>query len=128
MDPVSVLQWADYEIRIDLKASYTIASVFIINWYQDGQNDALRIGNSFIYVGDDGSYQSDRLTLATVDPIIEGGFIDLDQPVKGRYVVLRRIGAPNVANNDFAISEIKVYAVRNLIQYGATILKAPQPD
>ena len=43
-DPATSDEWEDYEIRIDLKASYTIASVFIINWYQDGFNDARRIG------------------------------------------------------------------------------------
>ena len=80
-------------------------------------------------MGDDGTYQSSSLALATVDSINEGGFIDLDRPVKGRYVVLRRVGAPILLGPiDFAISEIKLYAVTNLLQYGATILKAPKPD
>ena len=79
-------------------------------------------------MGNDGTYKSQSLTLATADPINDGGFIDLDKPVKGRYVVLRRIGAPNWTTDEFAISEIKVYGVTNLLQYGATILKAPEPN
>ena len=46
----------------------------------------MRIGTSHIWIGDDLS----NLTQATTEPIYTGGFIDLDQPVKGRYVVLRR--------------------------------------
>ena len=67
------------------------------------------------------------MTLATAEPINEGGFINLDAPTKGRYVVLRRDG--NNLNGDqyYTVNEIKVYAVTNLLNYGATILSAPEP-
>ena len=50
----------------------------------------MRAGISHIFIGDDPAQYSPNLTQATTEPIYSGGFIDLDQPVKGRYVVLRR--------------------------------------
>ena len=76
-------------------------------------------------MGDDPTPWSETLTLATKTPFTEGGFINLDQPVKGRYIVLRRDGA-GYSGHAYTISQIKVYAVTNLLQYGATILKAPE--
>ena len=84
------------------------------------------MGSSYIFVGDDATPYSNSLTLATSQPFHDGGFIDLDQPVTGRYVVVRRIG-PGITGGEFIIQEIKVYAVTNLLQYGATILQAPAP-
>ena len=83
-------------------------------------------GSSRIWVGDDPTPFSETLTLATKTPFTEGGFINLDQPVKGRYIVLRRDGA-GLSGHAYTICQIKVYAVTNLLQYdGATILKAPE--
>ena len=54
----------DQEILIDLGASYTIASAFIGNrYYDDGVSK--RIGNTYIFVGDDAAAFSDNLTLGT---------------------------------------------------------------
>ena len=109
-------------------ASYTVASAFIINNYHGTDlNLHKRMGNSYIYVGDDATTFSTSLTLATTEPINEGGFINFDKPVKGRYVVLRRIGPPAIGNWDYSVSEIRIYAVTNLLHYGASILKAPDP-
>ena len=102
----------------------TIASIFIINYYN---NDAQskRLGTSYLWVGDDPTPWSNSLTIATIEPINEGGFINLDRPIKGRYVVLRRDG-PGISNNWYTVSEIRVYSVTNLLNYGATILSAPE--
>ena len=67
------------------------------------------------------------MTLATADPINEGGFINLDRPLKGRYVVLRRDGASVGVDDLYTVNEIKVYSAINLLNYGATILSAPEP-
>ena len=69
----------------------TIASIFIINFYYNDV-DSKRLGSSYLWVGDDPTPWSTSLTLATADPINEGGFVNLDRPIKGRYVVLRRDG------------------------------------
>ena len=51
----------------------------------------------------------------------------LDFPVKGRYIVIRRIGPalPGANSDRYGINEIKVYEVTNLLNYGAKIFKAP---
>ena len=69
------------------------------------------------------------MTLATTEPISEGGFINLDKPATGRYIVLRREG-PSIDGGhwNLYVCEIKVYSVTNLLGYGATILKAPEPS
>ena len=69
----------------------TVASIFIINYYNTDDNSK-RLGSSQVWIGDDATPFSTSLTLPTTDPINEGGFINLDRPVKGRYVVLRRDG------------------------------------
>ena len=104
----------------------TVASIFIINRYS---SDSLskRLGSSRVWIGDDVTAFSTSLTLATADPINEGGFINLDRPVKGRYVVLRRDGLNIVGSEAYTVSEIKVYSITNLLDYGATILSAPEP-
>ena len=107
-----------------MKESSTVVSVFIVPCFID-LNFSSRIGNSYIWVGDDPTPWSTSLTLATADPIYAGGFINLDRPVKGRYVVLRREGA--AADNFFTLCEIKVYGLTNLLEYGASILKTPDP-
>ena len=67
------------------------------------------------------------MTLATTEPISEGGFINLDKPATGRYIVLRRDGPSSDGDLwDLRVCEIKVYSVTNLLEYGATILKAPE--
>ena len=76
---------------------------------------------------DDQTSWSTSLTLATAEPINEGGFINLDRPLQGRYVVLRRDGQGIDGQNLYQVNEIKVYAVTNLLNYGATILSAPEP-
>ena len=65
--------------------------------------------------------------MATKEPFNEGGFINLDFPVKGRYIVIRRIGPalPGTNINKYTINEIKAYEVTNLLNYGAKIFKAP---
>ena len=69
----------------------TVASIFVINYYySDG--DSKRLAGSKVWIGDDPTPFSTSLTLATAEPINEGGFINLDKPTKGRYVVLRRDG------------------------------------
>ena len=114
----------DNEVSIDLGASYTIASVFIGAFWIN-EDTARSIGLSYILIGDDNSLFSNNLTLATTDPFHSGGFIDLDFPVKGRYVVIRRLGTgfESFFSYDwfYGICTIKVYAVTNLIQYGAGI-------
>ena len=69
------------------------------------------------------------MTLATAEPINEGGFINLDKPTKGRYVVLRRDGPSSIDDSitTYTVNEIKVYSVTNLLNYGATVLSAPEP-
>ena len=102
----------------------TIASVFIIN-YKNSDTSNQRIGSSYVWIGDDPTPWSTSLTLATSEPINEGGFINLDRPVKGRYVVLRRDGPAPDTDNAYTINEIRVYGITNLLGYGAAILKAP---
>ena len=51
----------------------------------------------------------------------------MDRPVKGRYFVLRREGHGIGNELTYTINEIKVYAVTNLLNYGAMILAAPEP-
>lgn len=116
----------DAEIQIDLGETRYIASAFIINFY-NYWSSSLRIGNCYIYVGDDGTPFSNNLKLGTTQPINEGGFIELDTVLSGRYFVLRRVGPglPNRDSNLFVMSEIKVYASVNLLQYSASIFTSP---
>ena len=105
----------------------TVASVFIIGYYRHDAGSK-RLAGSKVWIGDDPTPWSTSLTLATSDPINEGGFINFDRPVKGRYLVLRRDG-PNLHDGGqfYTVLEIKVYAVTNLLEYGAAILSAPEP-
>ena len=92
-------------------------------------NDSRRLGNCRVWVGNDTAPFSTSLTLATTDPISEGGFINLDKPLTGQYVVLRRVGASiDGSFTDLLLCELKVYSVTNLLGYGATILKASAPS
>ena len=73
-------------------------------------------------MGDDSAAFSDNLSLGTSVAINEGGFINLDTPLTGRYVVIRRIGPalPDpYATNKYTINEIRIYAMINLLNYGA---------
>ena len=74
-----------------------------------------------MYVGNDSNTWSTNFILATKQPFHEGGFINFDTPVEGRYFVLRRIG-PGNHDNYFVICEIKVYGVTNLLQYGSKLI------
>ena len=114
------------EIQIDLGQSITIASIFVISRYYNNERSK-RFGSSQVWIGDDATPWSTSLTLATAEPINEGGFINLDTPVKGRYVVLRRDGYNINGSRYYIVNEIKVYSVTNLLNYGATILSAPEP-
>ena len=117
----------DNEIQIDLGAQKTIASVFIAN--ATSQSDRpQRIGNTYVYVGDDATVFSDELQLGTSQAINNGGFINLDTPLTGRYVVFRRDGAslPGAVSNSYVLWEIKVYGSTNLLNYGAQILSQPE--
>ena len=104
----------------------TVASIFVLNYYYDDYWSKT-LGSSQIWIGDDATPWSSSLTLATTETINEGGFINLDRPVKGRYVVLRRDGPSIGPYNNYVINEIRVYTVTNLLNYGATILSSPEP-
>ena len=105
----------DQEVQIDLGASYQVASVFI-GILQTNLDRSGRLGSSYIFVGEDNTPFSDNLTLATKEPFHSGGFIDLDFVVKGRYVVIRRIGPGFHGENAYTFSSIKIYAITNLLQ------------
>ena len=72
-------------------------------------------------MGDDSAAFSDNLTLGTSVAINEGGFINLDTPLTGRYVVIRRIGPALLGadGNYYTMNEIKLYEGTNLLNYGA---------
>ena len=71
-------------------------------------------------MGHDSAVFSDNLSLGTSVAINEGGFINLDTPLTGRYVVIRRIGpALPGGSNNYTINEIKLYEGTNLLNYGA---------
>ena len=69
----------------------TVASVWISNYYSH-PDLSRRIGNTYVFVGDDITPFSESLILGTSNAINEGGFINLDEPIFGRYVAFRRIG------------------------------------
>ena len=104
----------------------TVTSIFVINYYP-GDAHSKRLAGSKVWIGDDATPWSTSLTLATADLINEGGFINFDRPVKGRYVVLRRDGYNLDGGLQYTVNEIRVYSVKNLLNYGATILSAPKP-
>lgn len=81
-----------------------------------------------MYVGDDGTPWSNSLTLGTVSFFQEGGFINLDSPLTGRYLVIRRLGPGIGGSNDYSLAQIKAYSVTNLLYQSATILEAPTPN
>ena len=81
----------------------TVASIFIINDYRSA-GESERLAGSKIWIGDDATPWSTSLTLATADPINEGGFINLDRPTKGRYVVLRRDGSSILGESYYTVN------------------------
>ena len=92
----------------------TVASIFIINYYIN-TSDSTRLARSYVWVGNDGEPWSESLTLATSEAIYDGGFINFDRPLRGRYVVLRRDEPSLSGNNFYTVNEIKVYGITNLL-------------
>lgn len=90
------------------------------------------MGDSRVFVGDDPSPFSTSLVRGTIKPFSDGGFIDLDTPLTGRYVVIRRQG-PSLYNpsttdsdvNQYSIREVRIYSSTNLLQYGASLVSQP---
>ena len=106
-------------------ATHTIISLYIGNSYNSNYDK--RFGSSYIWVGNDATPWSTALIQATSRPFHDSGFINLDFPVQGRYVVIRREGNASGVDNKYSINQVRVYGITNLLYYGAQILKAPEP-
>ena len=105
----------------------TVVSVLLLLYYSYDEGSK-RLGNSYMYIGNDGTPWSTSLTLVKQQPIHEGGIIIFDQPLTGRYFALRRIG-PGLpgGTNHYTISEIKLYGTPNLLNEDAKVLESPDP-
>ena len=82
-----------------------------------------RLGETHIYIGEDGAPVSTQLTLAS-DTIVSSGIHSITTEQSGKYLAIRRDqdptkGYPYSIGYDF--HAIKVYQVPNLLEEGVTI-------
>ena len=91
-----------------------IRSIFISNRSGGGTN---RIGLSHIRLGND-SADFSTINSIVVPAIVEGGFFEVNDPISGRYINVRRDQpSVNVSDNGaYNLRQIKVYQTPNLIK------------
>lgn len=102
------------EFQVDLKNSYPINTVFILNRCNTKiRQDYIR--ESHLRLGNDGTPYSDNNAIVW-QGILDGGFFKLDKIVTGRYLTFRRDGQNTDGSAKLNLHEIKVYQMPNLFQ------------
>ena len=71
--------------------------------------------NSYVYIGDSLSCKENE---EVAGPLYNGGFIELEKAVQGRYVCIRREDTKENLDTDFEISEVRLYQTPNLLSQG----------
>ena len=88
-----------------------ILSAHVTNWWYLAQY-VVRIGESYIYVGDNSDLLSNQLTTCT-DRMWDGGFFALKKPCKGFRISIRRLSTKS--DHYYASGELRLYQVPNLL-------------
>ena len=94
----------------------SIRSIFLSNRSGNGSD---RIGLSHIRLGNDSAVFS-TLNSIVVPDIVDGGFFEVNDPISGRYINVRRdqlsVNVPAPDNGGYNLRQIKVYQTPNLIK------------
>ena len=95
-----------------LTESKTIVSAFVLN--RGDETARLQLGQSYIYIGDDGAEYSATNPRCS-QPIFDTGFYKLTSPTKGRYISIRKDGPNSLGNYILSLYEFRVYQTPNLL-------------
>ena len=79
----------------------------------DNDNE-LNLGSSAIFIGEDTAYLSSSLTKCSSD-FFDTSFHNFASPCTGKIVSIRRSGLPSNKQMDYAISQVRLYQVPNLL-------------